>query len=149
MGIDGFSMGNLIQSSEMSPVQIAGEAERLAAKESKYEVKTLNESAKEGGVKRKEEDADSESAYENEAENNNNQASEQEINSQEVSDIIEQEIENGNLKNFELKLNEITDDIELLNKKEARIMEKINAQDLMNVLKKVNHSSGIFVNKKI
>ena len=143
MGIDGFSMGNLVQTPEMSPVQIAGEAERLAAKESKYEVKTLNKSAEDNGVKRKE---DEETSQESPDFNNKEET---EKNEEQVKHISEEEIENGNLNDFELRLNEEKDEIELVNKKEDKILERIPASELMNVLRKVNHSSGIFVNKKI
>lgn len=147
MGIDGFSMGNLLPNTDMTAAQMAGEAEILAQKEAKLEVKTMDKSSKEGGVNRKKDDKDGNSQESfDEEEHEDNESQENDFTNKHLS---VEDFEQSDVKDFSIRINDYTNEVELLNKKDKRVMETIDADNLMRVVAKLDHASGIFVNKKI
>lgn len=147
MGLDGFSMGNLGLNTELTPAQLVTQAELSAQKESEFKIKNISESEKEQRIKRKEDD-----------EGNKNQNFEDNFEKDDETDtsedfspthIDEKDIENSNPKDFAVRINPQTEQIELFSKKEERVLETIAAKDLMGLVTKLDGASGILVNRKI
>lgn len=158
MGLDGFSMGNLGLNATLTSAQMANQAEYLAQKDSEIIIKDVEKLEKEQAVKSKEEDEknqqfndgfkkkedEDDSIQEDEANSNDNA-----LNEEITSGLIERDFASKDPKEFSVRLNQETDMIELINNKEDKVLETIKAQDLMNMVSKLNSASGILVNRKI
>lgn len=144
MGLDGFSMGNLGLNTEMTSVQMAAQAEQLALKGNEFIIKDVQELAKDGGVKRKEEQAESEDQSQNQRPNKRKQRNQEGSNY-----LAEKDLENKDPKEFSVRINPQTELIELYNVKEGKILETIPPKDLMELISKLDNASGILVNRKI
>lgn len=142
MGIDGFSMGNLGLNNEMTSVQMATQAEQLAQKGHEFIIKDVKGMDKDGGVKRKEENAESE-------ENNNAGLKKRKKQSQENNNSTETELENLGAKEFSVRLNPETELVELYSVKDEKVLQTIPPSDLMELISKLDSASGILVNRKI
>ncbi len=143
MGIDGFSMGNLGLNNEMTSVQMATQADQLAQKGNEFIIKDIKEMVKDGGVKRKEENAESEEKNHGRFKKKKNQ------NEDEKNYLAEQELENKDPKEFSVRLNPETELVELYNTKEEKVLQTIPPKDLMELISKLDNASGILVNRKI
>lgn len=145
MSVDGFLMGNLGITTEVSSAQMASRAEHNANKESEIKIKDLNEAEKDGGVKAKtDEERNSQQEFEDGFRKNNN-SDDDEL----QSHLTEEEIENSDPKEFSIRINSKTEKVELINNKSGNIVESIKAQDLMQVMSRLDNASGILVNRKI
>ena len=149
MGLDGFSMGNLGLTTELTSAQISNQAEQIAKKESKIEVKVINESEKDSGVKRKKEDEEEKRQKAFNDGFKKNEEEEEEDFQDNKSKLAEQELENKDPKEFSVRINSRTEKVELINTKEKKVIETINAQDLMDIVSKLDNASGVLVNRKI
>jgi len=150
MGIDGFSMGNLGLNAEFTSAQMATQSEHIAQLESEIKIKNVDESAQDGGVKRKE-DEDSEKNQFNDGFKENqdeNEGESDENDSPRQSLISEKDVED-NPRGFSVRLNSDTQKIELFNTKNKRVVETINPEELMFLISKLDSASGVLVNRKI
>lgn len=142
MGIDGFSMGNLGLSNEMTSVQMATQAEQLAQKGNEFIIKDVKEMVEDGGVKRKEEDAESE-------EKGNRFNKKKNKREEDKNQLTENEFEDKDPKEFSVRLNPETELVELYNTKDEKVLQTIPPKDLMELISKLDSASGILVNRKI
>lgn len=159
MGLDGFSMGNLGLKPELTSAQMANQAEQLAQKESEFKIKDVTNLAKDNGVKRKEESENGQNHQFNDGFKKTEEDEDSEENLSEdgldyiqdysPSSLSEKEFENRNPKDFYLQVNSQTEMVELVSSRDGKILETINANDLMGVISKLNSASGILVNRKI
>ena len=163
MGLDGFSMGNLGLNPELTSAQMSSQAEHLAQKESEFKIKDVTHLAEDKGVKRKEEEEsnqhfndgfkekkeDEEEDYDNDEEEIAQEENFNRIQDYSPSHLSEKEFEEKNPKDFYIRINAETEMVELVNNKDGRILETINANDLMGVISNLNSASGILVNRKI
>lgn len=158
MGLDGFSMGNLGLNATLTSAQMANQAEYLAQKDSEIIIKDVEKLEKEQAVKRKEEEEQNQQFNDGFKKNPDEEdsGSEDEANSNDTalnegitSELIERDFASKDPKEFSVRLNQETDMIELINNKEDKVLETIKAQDLMNMVSKLNSASGILVNRKI
>ncbi len=137
MGLDGFSMANLGLHKEFTSAQLASNAESLAKKGNEISIKDVEGLAKKQRIERKELDEDEEESeflyYENEEE-------EEEEN---------QNNKNKKSKKFDVKLNEDSQMIELIDTENNEIIESISPADLVKLVSKLNSTAGILVNKRI
>lgn len=147
MGLDGFSMGNLGLNADMTSAQMAAQAEQIALKESEIKIKDVTELFEGELVKRKEEQSDENNAREEDSKKKQEDEDESEKSEEYLE--IEKKIENQNPKEFSLRINYATKLIELYNNKEEQVLETIKAEDLMNVVSKLDSVSGVLVNRKI
>lgn len=151
MGLDGFSMGNLGLNVDMTSAQMAAQADQIARKETMVKIKDVTESAEDGGVKRKEEEDESDKNQfsdgfkkdEDEEEDENS-----DTNKKSRSFLTDKD-EIKDLKELSVRINSSTEQVELFNKENKRTIETINAKDLMEVVSKLDGASGILVNRKI
>lgn len=154
MGLDGFAMSNLGLSTEMTSAQMANQAEHLAKKESEVKIKDIEESTKDQEVKRKkDEEQDNETPFndgftEEEGEEPQNKDDSDRQNQHKLA-LVEKDLETHDPKEFSVRINPQTDLVELFNNKEEKILETISANDLMELISKLDGASGILVNRKI
>lgn len=150
MGLDGFSMGNLGLNADMTSAQMANQAEQIARKESMVKIKDVTEAAEDGGVKRKEEDEpDKNEFYDGFKKNDDEEEDEENSDKDERSLLKDVDFEIKDPKELSVRINSNTEQVELFNKKNERIIETISAKDLMEVVSKLDGSSGVLVNRKI
>lgn len=158
MGLDGFSMGNLGLNAALTSAQMANQAEYLAQKDSEIIIKDVEKLEKEQAVKRKEEEEQNQQFNDGFKKNQDedDSGSEDEVNANDTAlneeittELIERDFASKDPKEFSVRLNQETDMIELINNKEDKVLETIKAQDLMNMVSKLNSASGILVNRKI
>lgn len=153
MGLDGFSMGNLGLNATLTSAQMANQAEYLAQKDSEIIIKDVEKLEKEQAVKSKEEDEKNQQFNDgfkkNEDEDESGQEDEANSDDNITPELIERDFASKDPKEFSVRLNQETDMIELINNKEDKVLETIKAQDLMNMVSKLNGASGILVNRKI
>lgn len=147
MSVDGFLMGNLGLSAEMSSAQMASQSEHLAKKESEIKIKDLDEAEKDGGVKRKSEEEDANQEFNDGFKQKKEESEADDLQLQD--NLIERDFENGDPNQFSIRINSETEMVELLNNKNGKIVESINAEDLMQVISRLDNASGILVNRKI
>lgn len=145
MGLDGFSMGNLGLGTGITSAQMANQAEQIARKESEIKIKDVNEMAEDEGVKRKKEQSENETNF-NDGFKKNNKDEEEDENK---NALIEKTFESEDPKEFSVRVNEGTGLVELFNNKNERVLETINPKDLMTLVSKLDCISGILVNRKI
>jgi len=144
MGLDGFSMGNLGLNTDLTSAQMANQAEQLAKKGSEFKIKNVSELSNENGVKEKEERKQNKNQFNDgfkERKNDNNNEEQRLLN--------EKSFENKNPKEFSVRINSETELIELFNNKDEKVLETISAQDLMELVSKMDNASGILVNRNI
>lgn len=151
MGLDGFSMGNLGLNTELTSAQLVSQAEQSAQKASEFKIKNISESEKEHLVKEKEEEEkNNQQGFDDGFAKDEEEEELVEYAEDESQTLInEKDIENSNPKDFSVRINPRTDLIELFNKKDERVVESIQAKDLMGLVSKLNGASGILVNRKI
>jgi len=134
----------------MTSAQMANQAERIALKESEIIIKDVTESAEEDGIKSKEDDEDSEQEQFNDGfRDNQKKENEDENEEQPLSNLTDRDFANCDPKEFSIKINSKTDMIELFSNKEGRVLETISSSDLMELVSRLNDSSGVLVNRKI
>jgi uncharacterized FlaG/YvyC family protein len=143
MGLDGFSMGNLGLSTEMTSVQMATQADQLAKKGNEFIIKDVEELAKEKGVKRREEQSEPEEQFED------GLPKEKRGKAEDNKFLAEKEFETKDPKDFSVRINPETELVELYNNKEEKVLETIPPKDLMELISKLDGASGILVNRKI
>ena len=148
MSVDGFLMGNLGLSAELSSAQMASQSEHLAKKESEIKIKDLEESEKDGGVKRKTEEEENNQEFNDGFDKPKKEESDNDE-SQLQDNLTKKELDSRDPSEFSIRINSKTEMIELLNTKSGKMVESIKAQDLMQVLSKLDDASGILVNRKI
>lgn len=153
MAIDGFSMGNLGLNAELTSAQMATQSEHIAKRESEIKIKIIDESDKEGEVKRKDEDSEKKNQFDDGFKKKEDQEEESEEQSEDQyisrrSYVTEKDVEN-NPKEFSVRLNPQTDKIELFNNKNQKVLETINPEDLMFLISKLDSASGVLINRKI
>lgn len=144
MGLDGFSMGNLGLNIDLTSAQMANQAEQLAQKGLEPKVQNIIEASKENGIKSNEEKPDGKNQFQD-----GFREKKKDDNPEEQKLIVEKSFDNKNSKEFSIRINSETGFIELFNNKDETILEVINAQDLMEVISKMDSASGILVNRKI
>lgn len=152
MGLDGFSMGNLGLNADMTSAQMANQAEQIARKESMVKIKDVTEAAEDGGVKRKEEDEPDKNEFYDGFKKDEDEEDEEEnsdANKDSRTLLKDGDFEIKDPKELSVRINSNTEQVELFNKKNERIIETISAKDLMEVVSKLDGSSGILVNRKI
>lgn len=151
MGLDGFSMGNLGLNTDMTSAQMANQAEQLARKESMVKIKDVTEADEEGGVKRKEEDEPDKNQFHDGFKKDEDEEEEEnsDKNKESRSLLTDKDFEIKDPKELSVRINSSTEQVELFNKKNERILETISAKDLMEVVSKLDGASGILVNRKI
>lgn len=149
MGLDGFSMGNLGLNTDLTSAQMANQAEQIARKESEIKVKNINESAEDGGVKRKEHQDEEQNQFDDGFKEEKDETELEEIPIQSQSVLSEKDFENRDPKEFSVRINSQTELIELYNNKDQKVLETIRAEDLMYLISKLDSASGVLVNRKI
>ncbi len=154
MGLDGFSMGNLGLNTDLTSAQLVGQAELSAQKDAEFKIKTISESEQDELVKRKEEEEESKQQTFEDGFKNNDETDEDTDETNDEADlspslISEKDIENSNHKDFLVRINPLTEQVELFSKKDERVLEAMPAKDLMGLVSKLNGASGILVNRKI
>lgn len=152
MGLDGFSMSNLGLPRELTSAQLANQAEQLANRR-EPKIKDIGELAEENGVKRKEDEGNEGGAQGQLANSFFAEGDEEDENDQNFkkysSILLEESFEGKDPKDYSVRINPRSGFVELYSKKERRVIETISADDLMEVISKLNSASGVFVNKKI
>lgn len=157
MALDGFSMGNLGLPNEITSAQMANQAEQLAQRDAEIKIKDVSEMAEKHGIKRKEDDSESNQFFdgfkkkqddEGEDEGIDDSIEEFTIESRAVNNLNEKDLER-NPKEFSIRINPETEMVELYSTKQDRVLETISPKDLMGLLSKLDGASGILVNRKI
>lgn len=146
MGLDGFSISVLGLNTDMTSAQMANQAEHLAQKGSEFKIKDVDEAAQDQGVKRKNEQEQNQQEFNDGFKNEDD---EHDLITSDINSLNEKKIENSNPKDFSVRINPLTDMIELFSNKEERVLETISAKDLMGLISKLNEASGVLVNRKI
>lgn len=156
MSLDGFSLSNIKMNRELTSAQMASQADQLASKGLEFKIKDVSELASNKGVKRKEEDSNQDEGTFNDGFQENEESDETEANTTKTSyrdsikeELIIKEIEEKDPKEFSVRINSSNDMIELYNNKNKKIIETISANDLMELISKLDSASGILVNRKI
>jgi hypothetical protein len=147
MGLDGFSMGNLGLSPEMTSAQMANQAEQIARKESEVKIKDVVKSAEDQEIKRKEKEKEEKNQFDDGFKKNKEDTQENENENQNV--LSEKSFENKNPKEFSIRINPQTDLVELFNNKNNKVLETMSANDLMYLISKMDSASGVLFNRKI
>lgn len=143
MGLDGFSMGNLGLHTEKTSAQNANNAKRLAQRGTEFSIKTVDElSAKQTSIKGEDQDTNE---YEGGSYflEEHNQSSEGGENDDDADYSLDE------TKKYVVKLNPITQLVELIDSESNSVIETIAPNDLIKLVYKLNSASGILVNKKI
>lgn len=144
MGLEGFSMGNLGLNADITSAQMAVQSELLAQRESEIKIKNVEEMAEDGGVRSKDEPSENDKQF-----NDGLEKKDDENKDETESTFSEKDFENRNPKEFSVRINQETEMVELFNNKNDKILETINAKDLMGLMSKLDGASGILVNRKI
>lgn len=146
MGLDGFSIGNLGVNIGVTSAQMANQVEQIAKKESEIKIKSLNESAEGDEVKRKKEQEQQQNSEFDDGFSSNEDSEDQSL----IEDDSKIKIfEKADPKEFSIRLNKHSGLVELVNNKDARILETIEPDNLMHLIEKLDNASGILVNRKI
>lgn len=149
MGLDGFSMGNLGLNADMTSAQMANQVEHLANKESKFKIKDVEESVKEQGIKRKEEDEENQNQFNEGFEKKKEEEEDKKNEVQTKSFLTEKDFDGRDPKEFAVRINPKTELVELFSNRDNKILETISAPDLMELISKLDSASGVLVNRKI
>lgn len=144
MGLDGFSMGNLGLNTDLTSAQMANQAEQIARKEMEFKVKNVNELAEDNGVKTRDESPEQEQFNDG-----FKKKEEEEQPEEKQSSISERAFLEKDPKEFSIRINADTDLVELYSNTDDKIIETMNAKDLMGLISKLNNASGILVNRRI
>lgn len=156
MGLDGFSISDLRMRKEPTSAQYANTVERHVAEGAEVKIKDVGGMAKDGEIKRKE-DNDENPKNKNKKQNQNFEDFFEDTTGQNSADLIDTEKEEDfvdpfkdkNIRDFAVRINSKTEMIELYNKNDKKVVETITAEELMEVIAKMKSASGILVNKKI
>ena len=151
MGMDGLSMANTGMLREATSRDYAFQTEESIAKEEENkqvdQVLTqmkVKEDGHNGGAnqqEKKEEDDDEASVYESSDEEKN-----EESNSENYLKLSKEDIENHT---FYVKITKDGETFELYDKESDRLVEKISASEINQLMLKLNMASGILVNRSI
>lgn len=145
MGLEGFSMGNLGLNADITSAQMAVQSELLAQRDAEIKIKDVTEMAEDGGVRSKEEQSENDEQF-----NDGFNEKKEEENKDEVENTFsEKDFENSNPKEFSVRINQTTEMVELFNNKNNKVVETMDAKDLMGLMSKLDGAAGILVNRKI
>lgn len=155
MSLDGFTAANIGRNDKTS-AQYAEQAEALSKKGADVRIKNIeNTSAKTQIVLDEDQEHGKNSAQQEfndrfEGQDENNDSESLENNVGDSFPKIKKEAYNlENVKNYGIRVNENTEMIELYDKNTNKIVELIRANDLINLVQKVENASGVFFNKSI
>lgn len=143
MGLDGFSLGNLGLGTDLTSAQMANQADHIARKGSEFVIKDVSKTLESTEVKIKDEEETSQEGFDN---SKKKKKDDEEENGQNIS---VEDFEAQNPKEFSVRINPITEMVELFSNTNDRVIETMSAEDLMELLSKLNSASGILVNRKI
>ena len=151
MGMDGLSIANTGIVKETTSAELTNKTEQSVMADPANSAKQVQGNTAKQRVKEKEEDE--ENSRGNQGRNQKNDVFEdglieKEQSEDEASEIDIEDIENPN-KEFYVKLNIKDDIIELYDSSTDRLVETIPGSELMELVKRLNMASGIFVNKKV
>lgn len=152
MGMDGLSMANTGMLREATSRDYAFQTEEAISKEEENkqvdQVLTqmkVKEDGHNGGAnqqeKKSEEEDDEASVYESSSEENN-----EESNSENYLKLSKEDLENHT---FYVKITKDGETFELYDKESNRLVEKISASEINQLMLKLNMASGILVNRSI
>lgn len=150
MGLDGFSMSNLGLPERLTSAQMAEQAEHLAREGTEYKIKDITQLASQNGVQRKENDSGGFTpGYSGSfrKKKDGEETPEEKAKTQEILNQVN--FDEKDSKDFSVRINPETETIELYSLKNQKIIETIGADDLRNLILKLDDASGVFVNKKI
>ena len=146
MALDGFSTRNFSIQQEKTSSQLASEAESIAKKANRVVIKNVGGlSAKQRSAKKKMDDENYDPVYYVEKEDD---ILDEYISSALEEGHLEYDPENAKQK-YNVKLNNKTQLIELIDTESGKIVETITPTDLIKVVSKLNSTLGILVNRKI
>lgn len=159
MGLDGFSISDLRIHKEVTSAQMSNDAERFASEGSDVQIKDVGSMAKDSEIKRKEDSDEEEKDNRKEKKGEDfedffEESTEDTVKPTQFIDVEKEEdfvdpLEGKNINDYAVRINPKTEIIELYNKNDKKVLETITAEELMNLIVKLNSASGILVNKKI
>ena len=142
MGLDGFSMANLGLHKEFTSAQLASNAEALAKRGTEHSIKNIDGMDQKQKIERKNSDDESEgfefSYYDDEEEESTAE-----------DENTDQQASQRQQKKYNVKLNNDSQMIELIDTENNSIIETISPSDLIKLVSKLNSASGILINRKI
>jgi len=142
MGLDGFSLGNLGLATDLTSAQMSNQAEHLARKGSEFIIKDVSKAVESTEVKIKDEEETPQEGFKQKDRKKKD-------NQDKGLGLSIEDFESQNPKEFSVRINSETEMVELYSNKNNRIIETMSADDLMELLAKLNGASGILVNRKI
>lgn len=150
MGLDGFSMANLGLHKDVTSAEMANQVEQLANKGLEFKIKDIDNLVEKKGIERKEEGSGGNNQTFDDGlfQKKEEDEYEDELSSAEMQ-LIEQELEQKDPREFSVRINPKTEMVELYNNRSKKIIETINAEDLMGLVSKLDDATGVLVNKKI
>ena len=149
MGMDGLSMANTGILKESTSADFANKTEQIMQSDPSNDSQQVQIANEMHLVKEKE------GSNEHEKRNKQQQETKQEEfedglvkRESETSDFDIEDLENPN-KDFYVKLNAKDDIIELYDSSTDRLIETISGDELLELVRKLNMASGLFINKKV
>ena len=139
MGLDGLAMGNLGLNTDVTSAQMANQAEQIARKELEFKVKSVGELAEDNGVKMKDKNSEQDTQF-NDGFKKKHGSDESE---DPQSSFNERDFEKKDPKEFSVRINQNTEMVELFSTADNKVIETINANDLMGLISRLNNASGI------
>ena len=149
MGMDGLSMANTGALKESTSADFASRTEQSMQADRTNDAKQVQTLSTNPRIKEKEEDEENKKQQQQQKKSDDIEDEylpTDKESSEEDFDV--EEIENPN-KDFYVKLNAKDDIIELYDSSSDRLIETISGNELIELVKKLNMASGIFVNKKV
>jgi uncharacterized FlaG/YvyC family protein len=155
MGLDGFSLASIGLPKDVTSAQASASAEQLAQKGLESKVNNINktgdvtisdeEKEKNKGNKNLKDEFFQDGFEDNEEteENNENKKEEKASKRSKRKPLLK------DAENLTVRFNEASETVELYNKVTNRTIETIKAEDLVDLVSKLDYSSGILVNKQI
>ncbi|MDD3238076.1 MAG: hypothetical protein PHV37_08285 [Candidatus Gastranaerophilales bacterium] len=143
MGVDGLSMGNLGIQIKKTSAQMANEADKIA-------LQSLGNNAIDGISKKQSTITDQQtetSEFEGGSGGNAQSDNDSKSETDEKENYNEYKLDDS--KAYTVKLNPISQLIELIDTESHSVIETISPNDLIKLVYKLNSASGILVNKKI
>lgn len=160
MSVDGFSMSSLGLSKDITSAQATASVEHSMFNVGEKSVeqidralnKKINDEEKNREKNKKndfqdgyaEEDDDEENEQKDDENSVNKDAKISSKNAQKYKSLLIKDPEN-----VVIKVNKLTDRIELYNKVTKKTLESINADDFLEMINKLDYNSGVIVNKSI
>ena len=148
MGMDGLSMANTGAVKESTSADFASRTEQAMQADATNDTRQVQTMSSNRRIREKDEEEQSKKQQKQakqEAEEFEDGLIQEEIQEEEF-DI--QDLENPN-KDFYVKLNVKDDIIELYDSSSDRLIETISGNELLELVRRLNMASGIFVNKKV